>query len=210
VDSQQSDAAGLLVPDIPAASTTEAAIVGGDGLLRIVRWAEDGGIDAATSQQRLGVDCGPRPASMKHSSATGEDLVSNGLLGADVIRLAAGEGFVPHTHPGDHLLIVIGGHGTITYDGRIYPTAAGEIYMIEGGMPHAVGAVTDHVILAVGAPHRPVGSVERMTPVEYDAIEVDIGKLECLICGVGVTSSERLHARGCTHCPCPACIQLPE
>lgn len=180
-----------------------------DGLLRIVRWAQDNGIDRNTGLQRLGVDLQPRPVPMAHSKATGEDTVSNGLLGADIIRLGAGEGFVPHTHPGDHLLIVIGGHGTITYDGRIYPTAPGEIYMVEGGVPHAVGAVTDHVILAVGAaPHRPVGSADRMTPVEYETIKID--KLECLICGVSVSDGGHLHALGCGHCPCPCCIPLPE
>jgi quercetin dioxygenase-like cupin family protein len=198
------------VPDLRASLESTQDFVGEDGLLRILRWAEDREIDDATGRHRLGVDLGPRPVPMAHSTSTGEDLVSNGLLGADVIRLGPGEGFVPHTHPGDHLLIVIGGYGTITYDGRIYPTKAGEIYMVEGGVPHAVGAVTEHVILAVGAPHRPVGSADRMTPVEYDAIEAEIGKLECLICGVSVAAPERLHAAGCRHCPCPDCLQVPD
>lgn len=193
---------------MPDMATT--SIVCSDGLLRIVRWAQDEGVDEAGGRQLLGVDLGPREVAMAHSTATGSDLVSNGTLGADVIRLGPGEGFVPHTHPGDHLLIVIGGEGTITYDGRIYPTAAGEVYMVEGGVPHAVGAVTDHVILAVGAPHRPAGSDDRMTPVGYETVETDIGRLECLICGVGTTTPERLHDRGCTHCPCPACIRVPE
>lgn len=195
----------------PTAFTTSStgSLVDEDGRLRIVKWAQDEGADGG-GEQRLSVSLAPRPVQMQHSTATGEDLVSNGLLGADVIRLAAGEGFVPHTHPGDHLLIVLGGQGTITYDGRIYPTGAGEIYMVEGGIPHAVGAVTDHVILAVGSPHRPVGSADRMTPVEYEVLEVDVSKLECLICDVSVTTGERLHDLGCTHCPCPACIKLPE
>jgi quercetin dioxygenase-like cupin family protein len=193
------------MPEVSGSST----FVQLDGLLRIVRWAQDDGVDAETDIQRLGVDLGRRPVAMQQSTGTGEDLVSNGLLGADVIRLAAGEGFVPHTHPGDHLLIVVGGKGTITYGGRIYPTAAGEIYMVEGGVPHAVGAVTDHVILAVGAPHKPVGSLDRMTPVAYESVEVDIGKLECLICGVSVAGGERLHELDCEHCPCPECIRLP-
>ena len=178
--------------------------------LRIIRWAEDDGVDSPSGRQRLAVELAPRPVQMKHSTATGEDLVSNGLLGADIIRLGASEGFVPHTHAGDHLLIVLGGQGTIVYDGRIYPTSAGEIYMVEGGVPHAVGAVTDHVILAIGSPHRPVGSSDRMTPVDYETLEVDIVKLECLICGLAVTTGQRLHKLGCTHCPCPYCIRLPE
>lgn len=191
---------------MPEIATT--SILGSDGLLRIVRWAQDAGVDPGETQ-KLAVDLGPRSVGMAHSTATGDDLVSNGMLGADVIRLGPGEGFVPHTHPGDHLLIVIGGRGTITYDGRIYPTAAGEVYMVEGGVPHAVGAVTEHVILAVGAPHRPVGSEERMTPVGYETVETDIGRLECLICGVGTATPQRLHDRDCPHCPCPSCIQVP-
>src|SRR6266702_3055891 len=84
----------------------------GDGTIKIVRWASDLGV---VNDQVLGVDLGARLAHMAHSNATGQSLVSNGFLGADIIRLSAGDGFVPHTHPGDHLLIVIGGQGTITY-----------------------------------------------------------------------------------------------
>jgi quercetin dioxygenase-like cupin family protein len=170
--------------------------------LPIARWAEDRGIDLL---QRLAVDLGPRRLAMAGSGATGEPLVSNGHLGADLIRLAAGEGFAPHTHPGDHLLIVIGGSGTITYDGCIYPTSAGEIYMIAGSVPHAVGAVTDHVLLAVGAPHRPVDASDRMTPVEYRAVTASLGDLRCLICGVNAVFPLRPHDLNCPHCPCSEC-----
>jgi quercetin dioxygenase-like cupin family protein len=192
-----------------ASDATMGDFIGPDGLLRIVRWAQDRGIDSATGHQHLGVELGPRLLEMANSTGTGSGLVTNGALGADVIRLGAGEGFAPHTHPGDHLLVVLGGRGTITYDGRIYPTAAGEIYMVEGSVPHAVGAVTAHVILAVGSPHHSVESEERMTPVGYETIEADIGKLECLICGIAALRPERLHGHGCPHCPCPQCIPLP-
>ena len=124
--------------------------------LSIVDWAE------ATSEGDstcLHVHHRPRPAQMHGArDATGEGLVSNGAIGADIIRLPAGGGFAPHTHPGHHLLIVLAGEGTITYDGVVYPTRAGQIYMIEGEVPHAVGAVTEHVILAAGSPHKPIDS----------------------------------------------------
>lgn len=193
----------------PKPSIGAPSFLGPDGRLRVVRWAASNGVDSDTHRHSLTVELGPRPVPMMHSTGTGEGLVSNGLLGADVIRLGPGEGFVPHTHPGDHLLIVIGGFGTITYDGRIYPTGAGEIYMVEGGVAHAVGALTEHVILAVGAPHLAVGSPDRMAPVEYRAIVADVGKLECLICGLFVAEDERLHALGCQHCPCPTCVSSP-
>lgn len=203
-DRRDSSAAGH-----PAVTRTED-FLGAGGLLRIVRWACDGAVDESTGRHRLEVDLGPRPVRMAHSTATGEGLVSNGFLGADVIRLGPGEGFVPHTHPGDHLLVVVGGLGTITYDGRVYPTAAGEIYLVEGGVPHGVGARTEHVILAVGAPHRPVDSPDRMTPVPYEAVLADVADLTCLMCGITVGDGHQLHSLGCPHCPCAGCVRAPE
>ncbi|MEA2511418.1 MAG: hypothetical protein QOJ59_905 [Thermomicrobiales bacterium] len=177
------------------------------GGLQVVRWASDLGVNG---EQLLGVDLGARPACMAHSNATGEGLVSNGFLGADVIRLAAGDGFVPHMHPGDHLLIVVGGLGTITCGGKVYPTRAGEIYLVEGEVPHAVGAITDHVILAVGAPHRPVDATDRMAPVGYDAVTADVNDLHCLICDLHARFPRRLHDTGCPHCPCCDCHPYAE
>jgi quercetin dioxygenase-like cupin family protein len=172
------------------------------GGLRIVRWASDLGM---AGEQLLGVALGQRQAKMAHGNATGEALVSNGSLGADIIRLAAGDGFVPHTHPGDHLLIVVGGLGTITCGGKIHPTRAGEIYMVEGQVPHAVGAITDHVILAVGSPHRPLDVTDRMAPVGYEAVTADVDDLSCLICDFRARYPRRLHEAGCPHCPCFDC-----
>lgn len=174
-----------------------------DGRLKLVRWAADAGV--ADGSQHLKVDLGPRLSPLAQSVATGEALVANGALGADVIRLAAGQGFVPHTHEGDHLLFVIGGEGTITYDGRIYPTRAGEAYLIEGKVPHAVGARTDHVLLAVGSPHKPIDGLDRMTPVEYVAVTTAIGVLHCLICDIKTEVPTVPHELGCPHCPCSAC-----
>ena len=169
---------------------------------RIHHWASacEGG-----PSELLRISLGPRETDVASSSATGEALVSNGLLGADVIRLAAGTAFTPHTHPGDHLLIVVGGKGTITYQGKIHATRAGDIYLIEGSTPHAVGAITDHVIIAVGAPHRPIDSPDRMRLVAYDAVTTDIHDLHCLICDVHATFPDRLHDEGCEHCPCDEC-----
>lgn len=158
--------------------------------------------------QALLVGVGARKVPMKGSAATGTPLVSNGNLGVDVVRVPAGKGFEPHTHPGDHILVVVGGQGTITYDGKVYPTQAGEVYMIDGSVPHGVGARTDHVILAVGAPHKPVGSDERMAPVEYAAVASATGTLQCLICEREPVAEHprMLHDEGCPHCPCRACV----
>jgi quercetin dioxygenase-like cupin family protein len=170
--------------------------------LRIARWAEDAGVDEL---QRLAVGLGVRPEAMQPGPGTGESLVSNGMLGADIIRLGAGERFHPHTHAVDHLLIVIGGMGTITVDGEIHLTRAGEIYMVDGAVPHAVGAITDHVLLAVGAPHVAVSSPERMSAVPYRAMTTRIDDLHCLICNVHAVYPRVPHELGCPHCPCVAC-----
>jgi quercetin dioxygenase-like cupin family protein len=189
------------------APSLENPLLAIEGLKR-ARWSIDLGI---AGDQLLGVDLSARPTPVAHSHATGEALVSNGLLGADIIRLAAGEGFVPHTHSGDHLLIVIGGKGTITCGGQILPTRAGDIFMIEGQIPHAVGAITDHVILAVGSPHRPIESADRMTEVDYEEIATEIHTLHCLICDLRAQAPDRLHHCGCPHCPCLECrSNLPE
>ncbi len=170
--------------------------------LRRARWADDLGISVS---QMLGVELGSRPLSIAQSNATGEPLVSNGRLGADLIRLSAGDGFVPHIHAGDHLLIVIGGEGTITVGGEVHPTRAGDVYMVEGHVPHAVGAITDHVVLAVGSPHRAIDAHDRMSPVDYEAVTTDIKQLHCRVCDETAAFPERLHDRGCIHCPCAAC-----
>ena len=171
--------------------------------LQIVSWAEPGELVADTQQLMVGL--GPRPAALAHAPATGQALASNGQLGVDLIRLEAGKGFQPHTHPGDHVLIVVGGEGTITYDGVVYPTHSGDLYMIDGHVPHAVGARTDHVILAVGSPHRPVDATDRMEAVEYREVLSDLGDLRCLTCGIESAFPRMLHDVACPHCPCSEC-----
>lgn len=176
-----------------------------DGSLILAEWAKRmkptvGGEPVYPDFDLMAVELGERETPMYGTPATGQALVSNGFLGVDLIRVPAGGGFAPHTHPGDHLLIVVAGEGTITYEGRIYPTRAGQVYMVEGAVPHAVGAVTDHCILAVGAPHRQVDAADRMELVAYQAVASDLGRLNCLACGITDTS-ENLRAQGCIHAP---------
>lgn len=109
--------------------------------LEIVTWAQSAVGDDRTS---LSIAHAPLPVNMHGANATGLALVTNGDIGADLIQLGAGAGFAPHTHPGHHILSVVAGIGTITYDGRIRETRAGQTFLIEGEVPHAVGAITDH------------------------------------------------------------------
>jgi quercetin dioxygenase-like cupin family protein len=175
--------------------------------LAVVRWAGSAIGDDLT---RLIVSHEERPIAMAHAkNATGQSVASNGELGADVIRLSAGAGFAPHTHPGHHILVVIGGIGTITYAGRVYRTEAGQAYLIEGAVPHAVGAITDHVILAVGAPHKAVAATDRMALVPYEEVIAPEGDLDCTICGRSAALPARLHDMSCEHCPCAKCADVP-
>ena len=171
--------------------------------LLFASWANDAGLDS--NGQRLSVSLGTLPVRMAHSQATGKGLITNGRMGSDLIRLQAGDCFQPHTHPGDHLLVVVGGLGTVTYDGKIYLTRAGQIFMIEGAVPHAVGAITDHVILAIGNPHVAIDSPDRMKPLEYRAVVSQVDTLHCLICDRVGTHANRLCDQGCTHCVCDKC-----
>ncbi|MEU8264298.1 cupin domain-containing protein [Micromonospora sp. NPDC048999] len=142
------------------------------------------------------------------AASTGTALVSNGAVGADLIRLPAGARFAPHTHPGHHILVVVAGEGTITHAGEVRRTVAGQAYLIEGAVPHGVGAITDHVILAVGAPHKRIDASDRMVLVGYEEVISPEGDLHCLLCGVFAELPQRLHDRDCPHCPCPSCAGL--
>lgn len=105
--------------------------------------------------------------------ARGLPLHSNGQLGADMLHVAAGRQFPVHTHPGDHLLYCLSGEGTMSLAGKTYKIYPGDLYMVDGQVPHAVGAITDHVLVAIGSPHKPVDSPERMTFVDWEGRLVD-------------------------------------
>lgn len=173
--------------------------------LTIVRWAVAAIGDHVTS---LNIPHEERPVPMHGAAASGVGLVSNRIIGADIIRLPAGAGFPPHTHPGHHVLAVLGGRGTITYNGRVHPTEAGEIYLVEGSVSHAVGAISDHVILAIGAPHMPVESEARMKVVNYGEVLSPIEDLYCLICDIKSQFPAYLHDVDCPHCPCQSCSHV--
>ncbi|MFD5397247.1 cupin domain-containing protein [Streptomyces sp. NPDC127097] len=168
--------------------------------LLICDWAADLGLDGTT--QQLGIEVAPGPTRVsKTDDATGRSLLSSGHVGADILHVPAGSGFAPHTHPGDHLLFVLAGTGTIAVAGEIVETRPGQVYMVEGALTHAVGAVTDHMILAVGAPHRHLDSPERQELTAYTALLGDLGRITCRICDIEGSSGEELAAKGCPHSP---------
>lgn len=104
------------------------------------------------------------------AKAKGVPVHTNGHLGVDVLRVEAGDSFPIHTHAGDHLLLCLEGKGTISIGRKTYHVVEGDIYMVAGMIPHAVGAASDshHVLAAIGAPHRPIDSPNRMTATDWD------------------------------------------
>lgn len=99
----------------------------------------------------------------------GTALLTNGTLGADVLDIPPYARFPLHTHPGHHLLYCLRGTGTFTLAGVVHTVHPGDLMMVEGQIPHAVGAGPDgHTILAIGSPHTHVGSPNRMTVVLED------------------------------------------
>ncbi|WP_149264274.1 cupin domain-containing protein [Actinomadura sp. K4S16] len=104
----------------------------------------------------------------------GLHLSGDGHLGADIIHVPAGGQFPVHTHPGHHLLLCLEGLGTITVDEVVHQVRPGDLYMVDGQVPHAVGAGDrDHVLVAIGAPHRPVDSPDRMTFTDWEGTRLD-------------------------------------
>jgi quercetin dioxygenase-like cupin family protein len=176
-------------------------LIGGDqdwldenGELIIATWAnvnEDGSISPLL---------GEGPVHMHNTEATAWDLVSSHGLGVDHISVPAGAGFPPHTHPGHHLLIIISGRGTMTVNNKVYPTKAGQVYFVPGEHPHAVGAIDEHHILAVGYRHKKPSDPERMKLVDYASIASELGTVECGLCGV-TGQLEQLSELGCVHAP---------
>lgn len=83
-------------------------------------------------------------------------------FGVDLLQLPAGGSFPLHTHPGHHLLYVVRGEGTVTFNGVTYATYPGDLYCVDAEVEHAVGAVDAHFLLSFGAPHKQVDDPARM------------------------------------------------
>ena len=86
-------------------------------------------------------------------------------LGIDRIIMEAGTEFPQHTHPGAHIIYVLEGKGSITIGGEIYWTSPGDCYFVPADIPHSVGALERHIILAIGYPHKAIEDPERMEVV---------------------------------------------
>lgn len=100
----------------------------------------------------------------------GEKLLSNGTIGVDMLVVPPGAGFPVHVHAGHHLLLCISGPGTFSLAGTVHEIGVGDLSMIEGNVPHAVGNPYDqpHVLLAIGCPPRELDAEDRMTVTDWN------------------------------------------
>jgi quercetin dioxygenase-like cupin family protein len=140
------------------------------------------------------------------ATASGLPLMASAgdVLGADVLWVPPLHSFPVHAHPGDHLLLCIDGEGSISIDRETYIVRPGDLYLIPGNVPHAVGATErGHVLVSIGAPHKAVDSPERMVPTDWHGTRVMVpmhadGGPMCL-CGAGEASDE--HSIECPRRP---------
>src|ERR1700688_896647 len=99
------------------------------------------------------------------------EIGSDGVeIGADLIEMLPGSAFPLHTHPGDHILYIISGKGTITIDGIARHVEAGHTVYVAGNSAHNVATYKDanesFVLLVVGHPKKHVSDHDRMTLAE--------------------------------------------
>ncbi|USN87389.1 MAG: cupin domain-containing protein [Candidatus Nomurabacteria bacterium] len=115
---------------------------------------------------------GEQPIQMVKSDATALSLIfdqsGDKPFGASLIRFAAGEKVGLHTHVGSHILVVTYGLGILTYLDTKIDLKAGLIYLIPSNVPHAIDALSELVIIAIGNDFRAEGSKSRLTLVGED------------------------------------------
>ncbi len=109
---------------------------------------------------------GQQPIQMYQSEGTALPLVLDvsgaNNFGADLIRFASGKGVNLHSHVGAHILLVTKGTGLLTCTGEKYDLFPGMIYLVPANVEHAIEAVTELVLIAVGDDHKPAGSRSRL------------------------------------------------
>ena len=93
-------------------------------------------------------------------------LNTHHVMGIDLLDMEPGAAFPLHTHPGAHILYVLEGEGSVTIDGQTFVTRPGDCYFIPGLLPHAVGAIQHHRLLAIGFPHKELEDPYRMDVVD--------------------------------------------
>ncbi len=87
-------------------------------------------------------------------------------IGADLIKMECESAFPLHTHPGDHILYIHEGIGSVHIGGRDHLVRAGDTIYIPADLPHGVSGPKAGqpplIFLAFGYPHKHLSSRDRM------------------------------------------------
>jgi quercetin dioxygenase-like cupin family protein len=146
----------------------------------------------------------PLPMAKTEGGIFGEALVAHPNLGGDLMFMPGSTGFKPHTHEGHHLIFVVSGECTVTVEAEIHRMLAGEVCLIPGAVAHAVSAVSDTMLLAVGTPHMPVNAEDRLELVPFEVLAVKLSDhIRCMGCSVHrlYERAEILGDDGVVRCP---------
>lgn len=65
-----------------------------------------------------------------------------------VVRMDAGE-YPDEAHTFDEALLVVDGHMNLRLDGRVVRVAAGEVYLVPAGVPHAVAPGSQGTLIII-------------------------------------------------------------
>jgi len=110
------------------------------------------------------VPLGPLPVAMAHSDGAALPLLKAGAFAADLIRFPPAGGVPEHTHPGAHMLFVVGGVGSLLTAGVRLDLRPGVCYLAPAGVPHSIHAsARRHLsLVSVANDHRDAGSASRL------------------------------------------------
>jgi quercetin dioxygenase-like cupin family protein len=102
-------------------------------------------------------------SSMFGSQGLGKPLVQSGKFAADFLSFDGYQETSLHTHPGDHILIIYAGCGTLIFDGEPFELMPGTCYFVPGSVPHKIKANCLGLSLySISNDHRPVNSANRL------------------------------------------------
>jgi quercetin dioxygenase-like cupin family protein len=114
-------------------------------------------------------DCGRALPGVRGRAGVSAVRGTGAALGADLVEMQPGSSFPLHTHPGDHILYIVEGSGFVHVDGVDHEMRRGDTIFVPAEYPHGVRTRPDAsgplVFLAVGHPHRPLDSRDRMRVV---------------------------------------------
>ena len=121
--------------------------------------------NGAEQYSDLKVAAGPFELSMISSDGTALPLISRQAsgMGADLLHFGKNGGVPMHSHPGDHLLIVIAGSGVLNFYDEEHQITTGKIYWIPGGAPHAIRASSHLTLISIANNHIAADRPERLT-----------------------------------------------